>query len=35
MMSPIGTFATWRPILKTSDYRVRPEVTGRLSKRRF
>jgi hypothetical protein len=34
-MSPIGTFAKWRPIPTMSDYRGRPEVTGRLLKWRF
>src|SRR5258707_978164 len=31
---PYPTFVKWRPTPKTSDYRGRPEVTGRLSNRR-
>src|SRR6201987_1514495 len=31
----IGPNAKWRPTPERSDYRGRPEVTGRRSKRRF
>jgi hypothetical protein len=33
--SEIGTFETYRRTLNLSAYRGRPEVTGRLPKRRF
>jgi hypothetical protein len=34
-MSPLGTFETCRQTLRMSVFGGRPEVSGRLSKRRF